>query len=255
MQDDLNVILVDDDRELCDEISKCIEETDGLELLATTDSSDEALEYVRHLRPDAVILDLELHQGGGNGIVFLTKLSKLTDIKRPFVLVNTHNSSSTTHEIVRKLGADFVMYKHQEGYCAQEVADFLLAVRAGKGDDSLCQPSLQQSREQSETLRSRILAELNNIGISPRSRGYNYLADAIEIFCGGQIPNVSSVIGAKYNKSEASVERAMQNAIDRAWNRADINELLTYYTARVNSKRISPTVMEFVCYYAAKLKS
>ena len=265
MQDDLNVILVDDDRELCDEISKCIEETDGLELLATTDSSDEALEYVRHLRPDAVILDLELHQGGGNGIVFLTKLSKLTDIKRPFVLVNTHNSSSTTHEIVRKLGADFVMYKHQEGYSPEGVAEILLAMSvlqdgiplssaSAAGTFSNAAPAPTEEESQKQLIR-RICAALDSVSISPRAVGYRYLTEAIEIFVNEPVTNVSLIIGRRHGKTEASVERAMQNAIGRAWASADIDKLLSNYTAHIHSKKGIPTVTEFICYFANKIKN
>ncbi len=254
MQHDLRVVLVDDDQELCDEFGSCFAEIEGIELCAATGNATQAIELVKQYQPDVVILDLELHKGGGNGILFLTELRKLRDVKRPYVLVNTNNSSSITYEIVRNLGADFVMYKHQEGYSAGEVADFLLVIRAGRSEDLReVQPEPQEEQEK-EPLRERILAELNKVAINPRSKGYNYLADAIEIFCGGQIPNVSSVIGAKYGKSEASVERAMQNAIDRAWSTADINELLKYYTAHINSRRDSPTVTEFICYYAAKLK-
>ena len=49
-------------------------------------------------------------------------------------------------------------------------------------------------------------------------------------------------------------ERAMQNAIHRAWKKADIEDLLKHYTAKVNSEKGCPTITEFICYYANKLK-
>ena len=259
MQRDYKVLLVEDDRDLCEEFVRCFAATEGLELVATTDSATKALEYLRELQPDAVILDLELHMGEGNGITFLSQMGRIKGIKKPFVLVNTNNSSLVTYNVVRNLGADFVMYKHQQGHRPSDVTDVLLAV-AARGADVERQPFPQQTDEHQSTqdraeLRARILEELNKVAISPKSKGYNYLTDAIEIICGGQLPNVSAMIGKKYGKTEKSVERAMQNAIDRAWDSADINDLLQHYTGHISSKRISPTVTEFICYYAAKLKT
>ena len=57
-----------------------------------------------------------------------------------------------------------------------------------------------------------------------------------------------------YKKSDASVERAMQNAINRAWRVSDIEELLTHYTAKIHSEKGVPTTLEFVYYYANKVK-
>ena len=58
-----------------------------------------------------------------------------------------------------------------------------------------------------------------------------------------------------YKKSDASVERAMQNAINRAWRHSDIEELLAHYTARIRSEKGVPTTLEFVFYYANKIKT
>ena len=115
MQHDLKIILVDDDREFCESFSACFAQTDGLELVFTTVSAEQALAFIKEGQPDVVILDLELHKGAGNGILFLKELNEMRPAKRPYVLVNTNNSSRTTYDIVTNLGADFVMFKHQEG--------------------------------------------------------------------------------------------------------------------------------------------
>lgn len=67
-------------------------------------------------------------------------------------------------------------------------------------------------------------------------------------------PHVCSEIAQIYSKSDASVERAIQNAINCAWRRTDIADLIKYYTARISSEKGVPTLMEFVYYYAEKLK-
>ena len=58
-----------------------------------------------------------------------------------------------------------------------------------------------------------------------------------------------------HRKTENSVERAMQNAIDRTWKTTDINVLLKHYTAKINPDRGAPTITEFIHYYAQQIKN
>lgn len=93
------------------------------------------------------------------------------------------------------------------------------------------------------------------VGINPKSLGYNYLIDAICMLLDKPKQNICADIGEKYGKTEASVERAMQNAINSAWKKTDIDELLKHYTAKIHSERGAPTIMEFICYYSIKIKN
>ena len=256
MQSDLKVLLIEDDRELCEEFRSCFAATEGIELSAVTDSATRALQLVRELQPDVVILDLELHLGEGNGIIFLSDLGKQKKIKKPYVIVNTNNSSGMTHEIVRRLGADMVMYKHTRGHSPEVIAEFLTAIRddciGREGQSGLPEGTDEEASDRSQ-LRERILDELNKVSVSPKRKGYDYLADAIEICSGGHVSHVAALVAKKYGKTEKSVIRAMQNAIDRAWDDADQDEQERHFKARISSGRISPTVTEFIGYYASLL--
>jgi two-component system response regulator (stage 0 sporulation protein A) len=99
------------------------------------------------------------------------------------------------------------------------------------------------------------MVELDRVGINPKSVGYAYLVDAIMIVIKKPTHNVCTPIAIKYKKSEACVERAMQNAINRAWRTNSTEDLLTWYTARINADRGNPTITEFICYYANKLRN
>ena len=67
MERELIILLVEDDEKACEELRSYIEQTSDIRLQGITNNSTEALELVRSGLPDAVILDLELHYGGGNG--------------------------------------------------------------------------------------------------------------------------------------------------------------------------------------------
>lgn len=255
----LRVLLVEDDGTSCMEISDYISRLDDVALVASTNNASTAIEYMKDFLPDAVILDLELHQGGGDGLFFLAQLQQLELSKHPYILVTTNNSSNITYESARQLGADFILAKYQENYSAQYVVEFLRIMKKvifserQKNVSGITSAKTTESKD--KRLIQKIQHELNLIGISPKVIGYRYLTDAILITIDEPNARILKVIGEKYKKSDASIERAMQNAINRAWRTSDIDDLLTYYTARIQSQKGVPTIMEFIFYYANKIQS
>lgn len=253
---ELTILLVEDDTSSCAAFNKYIDEKDDVILVAVTNNASQALSHISYYHPDAVILDLELNSGAGNGFDVLSNLPS-TGIK-PYVLITTNNSSNTTYEFARHLGADFIMYKHQEDYSEKKVVDFLYAMKSilKKQQSEIVQDINNNPEYKTKKLHQRIIEEMHLIGISQRAKGFNYLVEAIYITIemDTQVPKLCEQIALKFKKSEPSVERAMQSAINKAWTTTDIDTLLTYYTARISTDRGTPTILDFVQYYANKVK-
>lgn len=252
----LNILIIEDDIAACKELRQYIENIKDLKLIGTTGDSDKGIEMVKTMLPDVVILDIELHHGHGNGILFLAKLNTLTLPLRPYILITTNNSSNVTYESARQLGADFIMCKHKADYSAQYVIEFIRMIQHAilSRQASVEIPAKEDSFEDKLPLYTRrIYRELDWVGISPKNIGYRYLADAILLIMRDPSANVYKELAENYKKSDASVERAMQNAINRAWRHSDIEELLAHYTARIHSDKGVPTTLEFVYYYANKI--
>ena len=126
-----------------------------------------------------------------------------------------------------------------------------------KPEKKTCSPAIKKRIEEDYNKRmvQKIGKELDIIGISPRYKGRNYLRDAIEMVCHKEQTYICNEIAKKYQKTTASVERAMQNAIDRAWKITDITTLEEHYRAYVNPKKGVPTLTEFIYYYADKVRN
>lgn len=259
MNQRLHVILIEDDADTCERFAKYTETNNDIVLLSVTNNSYRALELVNEYLPDAIILDLELNEGKGNGILFLQGLNNLSLAFKPFILITTNNSSSTMYEYTRQLGADFIMSKHQADYSEQKAVDFLTTmkdiIKNTKKNQCPEHITVVSPYEHKKRLTRMIMLELDNIGISSKMIGYKYLTDAILYVIDNQNTNLCFNIGQKYNKTASSVERAMQNAINKAWQTNDIDELLRHYTAKINSEKGVPTLTEFIYHYAAKIKN
>lgn len=251
----LSVLIVEDEEITCEELKECIGKDEGLKLAAATNNSYEALELVRMHLPNVIILDLELHHGGGNGILFLHELRKIDLELPPYILITTHNMSDVTLEQVRKLGADFTLSKYERNYSAQYVIDNINLMRhairqknISKGLEIPLSPA-----DSDRKIMTYIQRKMDLIGINPSAVGYKYLVDAIFLTYKGETGNIAKVLASKYRKTDKSIERAMQNAIKQAWTTNDIEELLEHYTARIRSDRGVPTLMEFISHYVTKI--
>lgn len=258
MARELTVFLVEDDPCACKEIIQYIDTLEDMHLIDVTNNSEKAERLIRDNLPDAVILDLELHCGGGSGLSLLQRLQQDSPPRMPYILVTTNNSSAITYEAARQAGADYIFSKHQEGYSAKAAVDFLRTLKNVIQNSANTANSISKTEspvQRDKRISRRISTELDRVGISPKATGYQYLIDGIQIVIKAPTQNLCSVIGQKYGKTESSVERAMQNAIAKAWRTTPIDDLLRFYTARISSEKGVPTITEFIYYYANKLKN
>lgn len=258
MEKKLSILLVEDDQAACKQFLNYINNLDDITLIEVTNNTSQAIDYVKYYLPDAIILDLEFHNGNGNGLMMLQKLKAIQLEIAPYILITTNNSSQVTYEAARQLGADFIMSKHQVDYSVETVINFFRLIKStilARAQSSVSNITPECPELKYKKIIRRICVELDNVGISPKAIGYKYLIDAIQLVINNPMPNLCTDIAKKYNKSDASVERAMQNAINKAWRTADIEDLLKHYTARINTDRGVPTITEFIYYFANKIKT
>ena len=247
----ISIYLVEDDPKACNRFVADTKSYKSLNIIGITNNADKALIDIYDLLPDVLILDLELHQGGGNGLNVLQILCSQAPLKKPYIIITTNNSSASTLEFARKLGADFIFSKHQKNYSERSVLDFIvmlqpiIAINCSEPNDLKI-----ESRK-----RDYLSQELIKLGIHPKNIGYSYLIDAILMVSNGESTNLCSKIGEQSGKSESSVERAMQNAIKRAWKNTDIDVLLNMYTAPIRAEKGVPTLTEFIYFFAEKLRT
>lgn len=257
MEKELSILLVEDDPSACKEIIQYAETQDDVILIDVTNNSTKAERIIHDRLPDAVILDLELHRGIGSGLSLLQALRQDAPSRMPYILITTNNSSLITYEAARQAGADYILSKHQPDYSAKTVVDFLRMLKSviqSKKSSSMTQPENESIEFRNKRVYNRICTELDQVGISPKATGYQYLLDGIQIVQKAPTPNLCSILGDKYGKTESSIERAMQNAIARAWRTTPIEDLLQFYTAKISSDKGVPTITEFIYFYANKLR-
>lgn len=252
----IKVLLVEDDIEECNKYKNISEKRNDINIVVVTNSSAKAIEYLKHYKPDAVILDLELHKGEGSGFDFIENMAKQSTSKRPNIVVTTNVCSDSVYDFCHKNRIDFIFYKKQVNYSQEKVLDTLLLL-SGYDDEKTVEYEVDEKVEE-DKIMEKINKELELIGISSHLQGKKYLCDAIYfVIKNGEKDSKISIIQhlvGKYKKSNSTISRAMQNAILHAWRISSLEDLTTYYTARINYETGVPTPTELIYYYADKIK-
>lgn len=248
----MRLLLIEDDIAHCKLYRQQIVLGGHIHILNIAHGVKDALGYVRREVPDVILLDLELRGSDGSGLLFLQML-QIDKESAPYIIVITNNSSPKTFALARQYGTDFIIPKYKPDYSPQYVIDFayqyyLLSQSERVSIDSLSPP-----------VEEKIEQYLENIGITYDMSGRKYIAEAARLVLERGIFDVQlgrdiyPIIARRYGKSDASIDRAIGNAIKKAWRISSMETLARYYTPKTSLYKGVPTNKEFIFYVADKL--
>ena len=254
----MKLLLIEDDVSECNIYKKIADKRTDIEFVAITDSDIEGIKYVKQYQPDGIILDLELNKGNGSGtgFDFIEALNKLNLKDRPKIVVTTNICSDTVYDFLHQNKVEFIFYNQQNNYSQENVINTLLLLNGYKSNTTA--NVIAKDDKEKDIIADKINHELDLIGIATYLQGRKYLFDSIYYIIenGNDDSRITTIqyLVKKYKKSNSTISRAMQNAILHAWRVSPLEDLSTYYTARINYETGIPTPTEFIYYYADKIK-
>ena len=101
------VLIVDDSIIILERVIPMLEEMENVQFVAHAGSYSEAVELINGLRPDMVLLDINLPDK--SGIEVLKKIKEINE--EIIVLMITNHSSDYYRELCKKMGARFFFDK------------------------------------------------------------------------------------------------------------------------------------------------
>lgn len=257
----MSLLLIEDDERECQNYKAYIESLEDVKLVEATNSSEKGLEYFDLYIPEAIILDIELHNGQGSGLEFIEKIKGHIKDFKPIIVVITNASSNLLYDKLHYEGVDLIFYKKQTDYSPQLVISSLISLREilyrynSNEKNNILNVETKADRE--EKLSIKVDTELNLIGVSPHLKGRRYIHDAIMYLLkeseNEQKESVFNHLANVYKRSASSISRVMQTAINYAWRTSAPEDLEVYYTAKINYNTGVPTPTEFIYYYFQKI--
>ena len=257
----MKLLIIEDDVNDCTNFIECAKNRKDIKFVGITNSDIEGMNIVKHTYPEGIILDLELNNsktGHADSLEFLANLKKLNLNYHPIIIITTHVNSRRTYDILHRNGADLILYKDHPHYSSEYVLNKFINLRSIENEYStnLLNQAKDDKQEREKKISDKIYYELDLIGVTAKMKGRQYIHDAILYLIQNPNSNVNVVqhLTKIYKKSGNTITNGIQNAIIHAWRVSSIDDLTTYYTARVNYETGIPTPMEFIYYYVDKIK-
>lgn len=253
MSKEIKIMIMEDSPALCKKYKDAIDTFPNMKLVQITNNVYNASEMTRTIMPEVCILNLDLNGEKNHGMLYLMELKKLSLVTQPYVIILVDGLDKNANEEVRKMGADFIFSKNDNNFSPAAIIEFV------KNMDSIILSRYEhidsEDGEQKENrIKKMIEAELDFIGIRQKDVGYQHLSKAIRMVIDEPPSNLCEEMAKQCNKSASSIERAMQNSINRAWEKLDPNERIMHYTGHVSATKGFPELKSFVYYYANKVK-
>jgi len=108
----LRVLIADDSAQVSEMLTELIADAGRVDVVGVAESEDSAIDSIRRLRPDAVVLDLQLKPGSGTNVIRAVRSDPSLAATR--LLVVSNHVSSQLKAGCLELGADGYFDKVKE---------------------------------------------------------------------------------------------------------------------------------------------
>ena len=254
METKIRVLIADPDEDVRLLLTDVLSREEDMTAVGCAADGPEALDRIRELKPDVVLLELVLPRLDGLGV--LRRLSE--EENGPAVLVLTGFVNAHVVAEAAELGAAYFMSKPCDAaWMLERIRQFGAARRAPR-------PTLLKRGEAAPvrtepSLESVVTEIIHEIGVPAHIKGYQYLREAIILTINDMdaINAVTKVlypeVARKFATTPSRVERAIRHAIEVAWDRGDVETLQKFFGYTVSGIKGKPTNSEFIAMIADHL--
>lgn len=186
--------------------------------------------------PDVMVVELTLP--GMDGLTLLQKVAGLE--KRPALLTVSPFYSRYIEGVINRIGVDYAMLKPCDLSALAEHLEDLVPEELWTKPVSI----------------DNICAQLLELGIQPSRKGFGYLEDLVKLYrsnpCVSMTKDLYPEVAKQNRTSPQAVERAVRDAIGRAWNYRDEVLWRQYFPVGRGGMISRPTNRAFIATLAAR---
>ena len=259
MSQEVKIIVVDDNLNLCQMLKKYIEDQEDLCIVGVAHNGLEAMELIQTREPDLIILDLVMPSLDGLGV--LERLNARTSTTRPKVIMLTaFGQESLTHQAMT-LGVDYFILKPFDlEILGKRIRSLTQDLPAAAPTQYSHSSPIVTTGGSKLNLVSEVTNVMHKIGIPAHVKGYQYIREAILMvvedvsLLGAVTKELYPDIAKKFDTASSRVERGIRHAIELAWERGHTDTLKQIFGYSMNVSRQKPTNSEFIALLADKFR-
>ena len=249
MENTAKILICDENSEARRALSKKLSELGRFEF-DEAENGESALEKIKSLSYDIVIVDLWLSKLDGIGVI--KSIGLIEQKKKPAIILTSPINKQSILMEASEAGADVCILKPFDALSLVGHINSLLKHREHEKSERI-------STENSD-MEAQVTKIIHQIGVPAHIKGYQYLRSAILMTIDDNevINSVTKVlyptVAKKYQTTTSRVERAIRHAIEVAWDRGDVDTLNSYFGYTIQNSRGKPTNSEFIAMIADNLR-
>jgi two-component system response regulator (stage 0 sporulation protein A) len=250
----LDILLVDDNKELCDIVTDYIDKLPDMRVSAIAHDGREALDLLKKVKPDCMLLDIIMPNLDGLEVLEQMHTMGLTPEPKTIVLSIAYQDNfiqkafqkGSDYYLIKPVGLD-ILEKKIRDVCA-DISSRVLTVETDKKSD----------------IRIDVEEELTNIlriiGVPFSVKGFQFIRDAVLMvveernLLASITTNLYPTIAEKYNTTSSRVERAIRHAVETTWSRGNLDQLERLFGNASRFTKARPANGEFIAILAEKLR-
>ncbi len=258
----INVLIADDNQELCQLVGQYIEQQDDLNLVGTAHDGRTLLREMEDSQADVLLLDIVMPRLDGIGV--LERLQGRNMPRRPRILILTAFGQEQITRRAFQLGADYFILKPFDLNVLGRRIREVMHENNGDLHEVLGAAADHEESEQPDVNALDPLQEITTIiqavGVPANIKGYRYLRRAIGMvvedveIMEAVTKELYPAVAREFNTTATRVERAVRHAIEVAWNRGNTEVMARYFGYTIDSSRGKPTNSEFIALVADKVR-
>ena len=247
METKTRILIADANAEFCSLLTEYISNEKDFDVLGSAGDGIEALALIAELKPDILIMDLQLSQL--DGLELLRRLPE-SKVKCKVVVLSGFINQNVLADCAT-LGVEYFIPKP----C--DISSLLVYLRRLSGNNQGATPDFPAPLSRRDTDLEAVVTDIiHEIGVPAHIKGYQYLREAIILTINDMdmINAVTKVlypeVAKKFSTTPSRVERAIRHAIEVAWDRGDIEVLQKFFGYTVSNIKGKPTNSEFIAMIA-----
>ena len=263
MKEKISVLIADDNVEFVDLLKEYMEQYDDLDVVGTAKDGLMAIEMIKSINPDVVVLDVIMPNIDGIGVLEKLETHKM-DQKPIFIMLSAIGQDMFIQKAV-SLGAEYYIIKP---FDVEVLVTRIRQLYEEKFHSAFSNRAVTKNNEFSNAevldrtydIEVEVTNLMHDIGIPPHMAGYQYLREAIVLTVKNSkmfssiTKSLYPAVAEKFNTTSQKVERAIRNAIESAWSRGNLDTIDSLFGYTINIGKGKPTNSEFIAMVADKLR-
>jgi two-component system response regulator (stage 0 sporulation protein A) len=257
----ISVVIADDNKDISNLLREYLSTDPEINVVGLARNGLETIDIVREKEPDLLLLDIIMPQLDGLGV--LEKLKNLDN--KPKIIVYSAIAQDKITQTAIQLGADYYMVKDIDMKVLKSRIKLLFNMEEKQEKTEQHYETVEKFQRKTEIgegadLISEVSSILQELGIPPHIKGYQYLREAILLVI-ADLELLSAVtkelypaIGKKFNTTPSRVERAIRHSIEVAWSRGQIDNMNRIFGYNIILDKAKPTNSEFIAMVSDNLK-